>query len=458
MTSTTGATDAHTQMTSSAPAAAGVGQPLAALRTPLWGASLGNNAKRPALQQNQGFQSYPTDLQWTSPNVETGEITPYSVGANRKRQAVAKIYKTPQQVRGERWALKAVASELLHGTRVCKCHRIRAKQQSVRVMLEQDSGKAFYAGLQTCGSVWGCPLCAAKISERRRKELKKAIKQAKQLGLQVMLLTLTIPHGLGDDVNAITDQMIAAWDSIKRNKAGRTIRDKVGLVGTIRAIEVTHGLHSKVNNGFHPHFHILLFIESSITPSEVQALYTPLWQSACVKQGLPRPSDTRGCKVDDGSWADRYASKWGLESEMTKGHIKEAKEKGMTPWDMLRAVLHDNDEQAAKLFKVYYEAFKGRRQLCWSKGLKKMLDVADLTDEEIAAQDQEKAFELSSITAEQWRHIIKRKLESAVLDVAERDPTGFKDFLRQLCPEPDPIDGIKTTKKNYQNTVFDATI
>lgn len=453
MTSTSSATGAHSQMMSSAPIAAGVGQPEAALRTPLCGASLGNNAKRPALQQNQGFQSYPEGIQWTSPNVETGEITPYALSSNRKREAVAKIYKTPQQVRGERWALKAVASELLHGTRVCKCHRIRAKQQSVRVMLEQESGKAFYTGLQTCGSVWGCPLCAAKISERRRKELKKAIKQAKQLGLQVMLLTLTIPHGLGDDVNAITDQMIAAWDSIKRNKAGRTVRDKVGLVGTIRAIEVTHG-----QNGFHPHFHILLFIESSMTPPEVHALYAPLWQSSCVKQGLPRPSDSHGCKVDDGSWAAAYASKWGLESEMTKGHTKTANGKGMTPWDMLRAVLHDNDQEAAKLFKVYYEAFKGRRQLCWSKGLKKMLDVADLTDEEIAAQDQERAFELSAITAEQWRHIIKRKLESAVLDVAERDPEGFKDFLRLLCPEPDPTDGIKIDKKTYQNTVFDATI
>lgn len=398
------------------------------------GDALGNNAKRSAIQQNQGFQSLPDNLHWTKPDEETGEITPFTLTANRKREAVAKIFKTPQQVRADRFALKAIASELLDGTRVCKCHRVRVKGQSVRVMRGQESGKAFYAGLQTCGSVWGCPLCAAKISERRREELKKAIKQAKRLGLQVMLLTLTIPHGMGDDVNKITDGLIDAWDCTKKNRAGRELKEKIGLVGTIRAIEVTYGA-----NGFHPHLHILLFLESSITPREVQALYAPLWQSSCVKQGLPRPSDAHGCKVDDGSWAAAYASKWGLESEMTKGHNKTAGEgKGMTPWDMLRAVLHDKDEQAAKLFKVYYEAFKGRRQLCWSKGLKKLLDVVDLTDEELAAQEQEQAVELSSITAQQWRVIYSRKMESAVLDVAERDPTGFKDFLRRLCPEPDP--------------------
>jgi hypothetical protein len=415
-------------------------------------------AKRPSIQQNQGFPTDSEYINWTKPDLETGELAPYTVTPNRKNEAVAKVFKTPQQTRAERWALKATSSELLSGTRVSKCYRYRSKGKEIVLLLDRSRNKAFYGGLQTCGSVWGCPICAAKISERRRTELEQAIEQAKLLGLQVMLLTLTIPHGMGDDVGMITDGLIKAWDKTKSTRAGRLVRDSVGLVGTVRAMEVTHG-----SNGFHPHLHILLFIQSDIRPSEVQRLYAPLWQSACVKQGLPRPSDAHGCKVDDGSKAAAYASKWGLESEMTKGHTKTAGEgKGMTPWDMLRAVLHDKDEHAARLFKVYYDCFKGRRQLCWSKGLQKMLAVVDLTDEEIANQEQEQADIFSYITVEQWRVIYARRWQSVLCDVTENNPDAVAEFLESLtkskekskggdpacgevsfCADDDPINGIK---------------
>jgi hypothetical protein len=392
------------------------------------GVALGNNAKRPAIQQIRGFQPHPEDLDWTRPDPETGETTPFLVTVNHKREAVAKTYKTPQTVRSERWALKSVANELLPGTRVSKCHRIRAKNQGVCVCCGNDSGKAFFTGLQTCGSVWGCPLCAAKISERRRAELVKAIQQAVRLSLHTMLVTLTIPHGLGDDVAAITDKLIKAWDSVKRNRAGREVLQLLGQVGTIRSMEVTYG-----ENGFHPHLHILLFVDKPVTPFQVQFLLAPIWQKACVKQGLPKPSDKHGCKVDDGSKAAAYCSKWGIESEMTRGHTKTAAQgKGMTPWDMLRAVLHDNDEQAGKLFQVYYEAFKGRRQLCWSKGLKDLLAVADLTDEEIAAQEQETSTELARLTPDQWRAIYKTKSEPLILDIAEKAPDKLDDVIRMI--------------------------
>lgn len=396
------------------------------------GRALGNNAKRPSIQQNRGFAGNCDALIWTTPTAETGEVTPFTLKVNRHNEAVGHVYKTPQDLRHERWALKAVASELLTGTRVSKCHRIRAKAQDVRVMLDANHGKAFFAGLQTCGSVWGCPLCAAKISERRRAELEQAIEQAKRLGLKVMLLTLTVPHGLGDDLNTIVDGIIKAWDKTKSTRAGKALRDAIGLVGTVRAMEVTHG-----ENGFHPHLHILLFLDKDMTTTGVQAGFSALWQDACVKVGLPRPSDRHGCRVDDGSKAAAYCSKWGLESEMTKGHTKTAGEgKGSTPFDFLRAFLHDDDKHAGKLFQVYYDCFKGRRQLCWSKGLKKLLLVADVTDEEIATQEQEHAVELAKITVDQWKAIYRRKLESTVLNIAENDSDALKPFLQSLTVNP----------------------
>ncbi|MCB5197608.1 protein rep [Deefgea salmonis] len=399
----------------------------------IFGCRLGNTAIKRAIQQNRGFQSLPDDIKWTKPNSETGEITPFTLSVNRNNEAIAKVYKTPQQIRAERFALKSAVHELLPDTRMCRCHRWRQKDSSVKVLLDTEHTKAFLAGLQTCGSVWGCPICAAKISERRRVELEGAIKQAKALGLSVMMLTLTIPHGLGDDVSDMTDKLNEAWASIKRNRAGKAVRDAIGLVGTIRASEVTHGLRSRINNGFHPHLHILLFINSNIRPLDVQALFAPLWQSCCVKQGLPRPSDRFGCKVDDGSKAAAYASKWGLESEMTKGHHKTGSDdKGLTPFDLLRAYLYDGDEEAGRLFQVYYNAYKGRRQLVWSNGLKKLLAVADLTDEEIAAQQKEGAIQLAELTLDEWRAIYKTKSEPIILDVAEKNPDALDDVIKSI--------------------------
>jgi len=420
----------YSQTPKKAPKTTDVGQPEAALRRAVSGAFLGNTAKRPAIQQIRGLQPDQPKILWTIPDAETGEVLPFTLSQNRKSETVAKVVKTTQAARSERWSLKSVVHDLLPDTRMCRCHRWRKKNENVKVLLNTEYSRAFLSGLQSCGSVWGCPICAAKISERRRAELERAIEQAKQLGLQVMLLTLTIPHGMGDDVGTITDNLIDSWDSIKRNRAGRTLRDQIELVGTIRAMEVTYGA-----NGFHPHLHILLFIKSDVRPSEVQRLYAPLWQSACVKQGLPRPSDRHGCKVDDGSKAAAYVAKggWGLESEMTKGHTKTAGDgKGMTPWDMLKKVFNDGDEQAGRLFKVYYENFKGRRQLCWSKGLKAMLSVVDLSDEELAGQELEPATVLAELTLDQWRAIYKTKSESVILDVAEKNPDALDDLVKRI--------------------------
>ena len=71
----------------------------------------------------------------------------------------------------------------------------------------------------------------------------------------------------------------------------------------------------------------------------------------------------------NGQKAASYVSKWGLEHEMTKGHIKKGKTDSKTPFDLLRDYA-EGDENAGKLFRIYFEAFKGTRQLNWSKGLK----------------------------------------------------------------------------------------
>lgn len=406
-----------------------------------FGPFLGTTGKRSSIQQRRGFEGIPENLKQSLPDEETGELFQFTIAVNREREAHAKIYRSPQEVRAERWALKSVVNDLLPNSSTAKCSRWRRKGSSVEILVSKEHGKAFYNGLQHCGSIWNCPNCAAKISERRREELKQAIIVAESLGWKPMLLTLTFPHGLGDDVKEITNKMIKAWDKCGGTRAARLIKDAIGLQGTIRAMEPTYG-----DNGFHPHLHIIIFITSNMTTQSVQAAYSPLWQQACVKVGLPMPSDAHGCRVDDNSKAAEYVSKWGLESELVKGHMKKAK-KGMTPWDMLRAYLYDNDKHAGDLFKVYAAAFKGRRQLVWSKGLKDVLATVDLSDEELAARQDSPASLLSTVTLDQWRNIYTRHMESAVLDVAENHPSEIFALLASFNTKK----GDKRIDPRYQH-------
>ena len=52
------------------------------------------------------------------------------------------------------------------------------------------------------------------------------------------------------------------------------------------------------------------------------------WDAYCQKAGLGSPSFQHGIDLRDGSFASNYVAKWGLEDEMTKGHIKKGKAGG----------------------------------------------------------------------------------------------------------------------------------
>jgi hypothetical protein len=305
----------------------------------------------------------------------------------------------------------------------------RLPEMETQVLKGAKTGKAFYHGLQVCAMPWTCPVCATKISERRRHEVARAMKQAEVLGLQVFLVTMTVPHGLGDDVAPMVDRMMKAWSSLWQGRRGVALRDSLGLFGHIRALEVTHGA-----NGFHPHFHALMFYHPDQTNLCAWSALPAAWQKAAVRAGLPTPSLDRGCQVDDGTRAAQYVAKgvWGLESEVTKGHVKKGKRGSRTPFDLLRDYAN-GDKQAGALWRIYVDAFQGRRQLYWSNGLKKLLAIAELSDEEITNNpDDEHALLLATITDNQWRVIHRRHLESTVLDLAEVSPDAMRLSLQSL--------------------------
>jgi hypothetical protein len=340
-------------------------------------------AKRPLGIVTKNSATSPDQVQF---DPATGEITDRST----------------QSARAERWALKSEVNRLLPGDRVSKCMVLRAPipgrgLSQIEVHKGLNHGKAFYHGLMACGSVWTCPVCAAKIAERRRVELKEAVKNAMNQRLGVHFVTLTVPHGIGDDLHDTLARLSVALKSMSCDGTFRRRKKQceVEIVGFIRAQEVTYG-----GNGWHPHYHLIVFTrEATCGSSVIQYLYSGAWQRACVKAGLPEPHPEHGCTVQDGRFAALYVSKWGIEDEMTKANAKRGKRHGLSPWGLIRASLDGNapeiaPEPAAALFRLYAHAFKGRRQLHWSVGLRAKLlpEQVELSDQQIVERpDDERA-------------------------------------------------------------------
>ena len=273
-------------------------------------------------------------------------------------------------------------------------------------------------------------MCAAKIAERRRAEIIAAMAAHNAAGGCVNMLTLTAPHQRGDDLGELLVKQAKALNAFWNDRQVKAVLLEMGTVGQIRALEVTHGRKSPRNNGWHPHYHVLLF--NGLEPHLMRfkalldqemadwtlRLYA-VWARVCIKAGLGEPSLQHGLKLDDGSRAARYVSKWGLEDEMTKGHTKKALH-GETPFDFLRVLVESpEDRQAAALFIEFARVFKGKRQLHWSRGLKDRYAIGEKTDDELA-EDKEDEFSvlLGTITIEQWRDVLAVEGRGLLLSAA----------------------------------------
>ena len=124
-------------------------------------------------------------------------------------------------------------------------------------------------------------------------------------------------------------------------------------------------------------------------------------------------------QVQNGEKAAQYVSKWGLEEEITKGHIKKGRDNSLTPFDILR--LSENDAEYSKLFREYADAFKGKRQLVWSKGLKDLLGIVEVTDEQLALETEKDSILLDEVALQVWELVHRAKKESELLHAYELD-------------------------------------
>lgn len=303
--------------------------------------------------------------------------------------------------------------------RVRKCGRVRRLST---VGVRSTGGRAGFSGLVSCGSVWVCPVCSRKIAAARAVEVGCVVATAVSQGFTVVLLTKTLSHHAGQPLAVTWQAVSTCWDSITKNKWYREAKVSMGLVGSIRNAECTHGV-----NGFHPHTHALLIMRGDVTEIELADFIAGIdarWASTAVALGLDPPlpvgQDYQRVTAESVAKVSDYLSKAhkeidvgviGLELTHTQSKTARTAHSTRSMWEVLESALLRGEVADVKVWQEFERVSKGRRSLVWSRGLRERFGLgAELSDEELAAEELGCEDDtVLYITAKGWDSIIKYK-------------------------------------------------
>ena len=208
-------------------------------------------------------------------------------------------------------------------------------------------------GVQRCGSPWSCPSCSARLRGRRSLGIVAISSDVAARGGSLAMATLTLRHNAGMPLADLMSAIGAGWAAVLRDRAFKGFRDRSGIMGFVRGVEVTHGV-----NGWHPHLHVLFFSDRQLTARdhvELRGILESGWFRGAFKVLGVAPAsgvgvDVRAMAAD----AAGYIAKVGFEVAGLG--------KGNSAFDLLL------DGRVDK-WKEYDQAMKGVRSLSISREL-----------------------------------------------------------------------------------------
>ena len=374
---------------------------------------------------------------------------------------------TPPELtpRAARYGARARLRGITAHPRRAECGKVAHGPRGV-VDVHGGGGRAGFGGLNSCGSVWSCPVCAAKIRAERAAELARALEAHTDAGGTAWLLTLTMRHrpdadGRTPPLAALWDDLGAAWHAATAGRAwqegkqlappeGKQLtprqRERWGwllargvetlpaanglVIGTTRFVEATHGV-----NGWHLHVHVVVWLRpgAAADAERLRCLFLGMfdrWRLALVRRGRMAPIAERGgldvrpitgpdslpgylTKGTDAATVASIAQRAAWEA--TRGDVKQGRGGNSAPFELLADAVHGGKRsreraRARALWHEWEAASLGRRFVVWSRGdSPEWLAVlaargVERTDEEIA-EDTPGDVVLGRIAPEDWPRI-----------------------------------------------------
>lgn len=317
---------------------------------------------------------------------------------------------------------------MYHRTSLCK-HAVTGSLVGLNKGKNKKTGqkKAFFSGLQTCGSVWNCPICGNRIQEVRRGEIAEAMDYFYSLGnRQAVMITFTFPHQADDKLKDLLDKFSKALSTFKSGKSFVKFKNRYDFEGLIRSLEITQSF----KNGWHPHTHELFFVNNNIDELEFEEYIKNRWLNVCLKANLINAEDEKqinsflkhsidikfNCRTSDYLAKFDDKSHWGVDREIAKASSKKGKKSGRHPFELA----HLGEDE---LFIEYTNAIKGKSQIFWSKGLKEKVGLLNKKDEDIADEEKEELEVklIGFLNKAEWSVVTAKELRAEILDMIEDD-------------------------------------
>jgi hypothetical protein len=253
------------------------------------------------------------------------------------------------------------------------------------------------------------------------------------------LITYTIRHGLKDSLPNMLSNMLNAFRRLKSGKAWQGLQEDYGWVGSIKSLEVTYG-----DNGWHPHQHELVILDQKLSKSAQNGLQSDLkrkWRAVLLRSGLDASwdhgVDLRGASQDVENYVAKFGHEpietgWTVSHEIAKQPTKKGKVGGRSPAQLL-SDYGNGDIRAGRLWHDYALAFKGKKQLVWSKGLREELNIGvEVDDQAIAESVPDGSEVLATLNREEWQAIIRADIKGELLDAASNlDALEFRRWLSE---------------------------
>lgn len=253
----------------------------------------------------------------------------------------------------------------------------------------EAGGSAYFSGVETCGSIWACPVCSPIIRARRADEIQRGADRWVSEGGAVIMGTFTLRHRREDGLRDSLGLLQRAYTRLMNSRGWKALMKRHGYAGQIRAIESPWGHR----NGWHPHTHTLFMLDAldDAALEQIEREAFDLWEAALLKEGGRTIARDHGVRISRGAAA--YVAKvqeheddgrqWLAGSELARGDLKSGRDRSLMPFELLDL----DGETARALWLEYVSVTKGRRAILWSRGLRERLGVEDLTDEEIVEEE-----------------------------------------------------------------------
>lgn len=314
-------------------------------------------------------------------------------------------------------------------------------------------------GVALCASPWVCPTCAPKIAVARAAAMEPQAAALAARGWSAWLLTLTVRHSRKNTLAELFDLFGLAWSGMTSGRAISLMRKRSGGFEYIRGYDATWS----PRNGFHLHFHLVLFFGPAAgTGEEAAAWFLSRWIGQVKRRGgsvLRRAQDMRPAGnaaaaaayamtlAGVGKHTDRHpeesavvegsapaAASFSSMAEATAAAAKKGRaEGGLTSAELRAGALEGNARHAAAYLEFVRET-KGKRAVLVSEGL-------TLQPEEEAAEDEESVSpELAGFLSAHGVQVLD--LDNRTGEALAATKAGGREagaaVLRQYLGEPGP--------------------